>query len=221
MASLSTLISSSLSQGLVTKSAAPLFNPLMAFARRQRRWWVPRGCGRGAGGRCEPEQAVLSAVYAEWEVHVEQDEIYLLLLQQRGGCIGARQGENPFERIAQTNLQRREYRRIIADDKKGSVFHIFYLLFAKVRFFPKRQTKTGLLCDNHTIECMNFIHSEWNLKYSSKHNLQQEQAVFMLTLLKFIVLSETHRFAEIKNKELFMNIQMININCLFPLFNAL
>ena len=30
MASLSTLISSSLSQGLVTKSAAPLFNPLMA-----------------------------------------------------------------------------------------------------------------------------------------------------------------------------------------------
>ncbi|EXT04123.1 hypothetical protein J801_0784 [Acinetobacter baumannii 45002_8] len=46
--------------------------------------------------------------------------------------------------------------------------------------------------------------------------MQQEQAVFMLTLLKFIVLSETHRFAEIKNKELFMNIQMININCLFP-----
>ncbi|AJB66017.1 MULTISPECIES: hypothetical protein [Acinetobacter] len=61
-----------------------------------------------------------------------------------------------------------------------------------------------------------FIDSEWNLKYSSKHNLQQEQAVFMLTLLKFIVLSETHGFAEIKNKELFMNIQMININCLFP-----
>lgn len=56
-----------------------------------------------------------------------------------------------------------------------------------------------------------FIDSEWNLKYSSKHNLQQEQAVFMLTLLKFIVLSETHGFAEIKNKELFMNIQMINI----------
>ncbi|MEX7494063.1 hypothetical protein ABVB16_015525, partial [Acinetobacter baumannii] len=61
-----------------------------------------------------------------------------------------------------------------------------------------------------------FIDSEWNLKYSSKHNLQQEQAVFMLTLLKFIVLSETHGFAEIKNKKLFMNIQMININCLFP-----
>ncbi|MDH2541403.1 hypothetical protein QDR66_12810 [Acinetobacter baumannii] len=60
-----------------------------------------------------------------------------------------------------------------------------------------------------------FIDSEWNLKYSSKHNLQQEQAVFMLTLLKFIVLSETHGFAEIKNKKLFMNIQMININCLF------
>ncbi|AIL78993.1 hypothetical protein IX87_10230 [Acinetobacter baumannii] len=54
-----------------------------------------------------------------------------------------------------------------------------------------------------------FIDSEWNLKYSSKHNLQQEQAVFMLTLLKFIVLSETHGFAEIKNKKLFMNIQMI------------
>lgn len=53
-------------------------------------------------------------------------------------------------------------------------------------------------------------------KIQFKHNLQQEQAVFMLTLLKFIVLSETHRFAEIKNKELFMNIQMININCLFP-----
>ncbi|OOW31406.1 hypothetical protein, partial [Acinetobacter baumannii] len=52
-----------------------------------------------------------------------------------------------------------------------------------------------------------FIDSEWNLKYSSKHNLQQEQAVFMLTLLKFIVLSETHGFAEIKNKKLFMNIQ--------------
>ncbi|ARG34371.1 MULTISPECIES: hypothetical protein [Acinetobacter] len=61
-----------------------------------------------------------------------------------------------------------------------------------------------------------FIDSEWNLKYSSRHNLQQEQAVFMLTLLKFIVLSETHGFAEIKNKKLFMNIQMININCLFP-----
>ncbi|MBV6562756.1 hypothetical protein JMA19_13725 [Acinetobacter baumannii] len=61
-----------------------------------------------------------------------------------------------------------------------------------------------------------FIDSEWNLKYSSKHNLQQEQAVFMLTLLKFIVLSETHGFAEIKNKKLFMKIQMISINCLFP-----
>ncbi|MDM8503523.1 hypothetical protein M9A14_03755 [Acinetobacter baumannii] len=61
-----------------------------------------------------------------------------------------------------------------------------------------------------------FIDSEWNLKYSSRHNLQQEQAVFMLTLLKFIVLSETHGFAEIKNKKVFMNIQMININCLFP-----
>ncbi|WP_098732955.1 hypothetical protein [Acinetobacter baumannii] len=61
-----------------------------------------------------------------------------------------------------------------------------------------------------------FIDSEWNLKYSSRHNLQQEQAVFMLTLLKFIVLSETHGFAEIKNKKLFMNIQMINFNCLFP-----
>ena len=53
-------------------------------------------------------------------------------------------------------------------------------------------------------------------KIQFKRNLQQEQAVFMLTLLKFIVLSETHGFAEIKNKELFMNIQMININCLFP-----
>lgn len=47
-----------------------------------------------------------------------------------------------------------------------------------------------------------FIDSEWNLKYSSRHNLQQEQAVFMLTLLKFIVLSETHGFAEIKTKTL-------------------
>ena len=107
----------------------------------------------------EPEQAVLTAVYAEREVHVEQDEIYLLLLQQRGGGIGARQGENPFERIAQTDFQRREYRRIIVDDKKGSIFHIFFFCLQKYAFFPKRQIKTGLLCDNHTIECMNFIQS--------------------------------------------------------------
>lgn len=83
----------------------------------------------------EPEQAVLSAVYAKREVHVEQDEIYLLLLQQRGGGIGAGQGENPFERIAQTDLQRREYRRIIVDDKKGSVFHNFYFFVCKSTLF--------------------------------------------------------------------------------------
>ena len=83
----------------------------------------------------EPEQAVLTAVYAEREVHVEQDEIYLLLLQQRGGGIGAGQGENPFERIAQTDLQRREYRRIIVDDKKGSIFHIFNFFVCKSTLF--------------------------------------------------------------------------------------
>ena len=83
----------------------------------------------------EPEQAVLAAVHAEREVHVEQDEIYLLLLQQRGGGIGARKGEDPFERIAQTNLQRREYRRIIVDDKKGSIFHIFYFFVCKSTLF--------------------------------------------------------------------------------------
>ena len=91
----------------------------------------------------EPEQTVLAAVYAEREIHVEQDEIHLLLLQQRGGCIGARQGEDPFERIAQTDFQRREYRRIIVDDKKGSIFHIFFFLFAKVRFFPETTNKNG------------------------------------------------------------------------------
>lgn len=44
-----------------------------------------------------------------------------------------------------------------------------------------------------------FIDSEWNLKYSSKHNLQQEQAVFMLTLLKFIVFVGNTWFC--RNKE--------------------
>lgn len=90
----------------------------------------------------EPEQTVLSAVYAKREVHVEQDEIYLLLLQQRGGCIGVRQGEDPLERIAQTDFQRREYRRIIVDDKKGSIFHIFFFV-CKSTLFPETANKNG------------------------------------------------------------------------------
>ena len=85
----------------------------------------------------EPEQTVLPAVYAKREVHVEQDNIHLLLLQQRWGCIGARKGENPFERIAQTDLQRREYRRIIVDDEKGSIFPIFCLIFYFLLNFSK------------------------------------------------------------------------------------
>ena len=98
----------------------------------------------------EPKQTFLSAVYAQGKIHVEQDDVHWLLLEQSGGGVWARQGENLLECTAQTDFQRREYRRIIVDDKKGSIFHIFYFifslfLFAKVRFFSETTNKNGIV----------------------------------------------------------------------------
>ena len=146
MASLSTLISSSLSQGLVTKSAAPLFNPLMASCTSAKA--VMSTTGMWAWSR----RKVRSQSKPSCPLFTPSEKFMSSRMRSTCSCcssVGAVSGRGRV-RIRSNVLPRQIFSAVSIDGlssitRRVPYFISFIFLFAKVRFFPETTNKNGIV----------------------------------------------------------------------------